>query len=362
MNTDNTSISGETIDYGPCAFLDEYDPSKKFSSIDHGGRYAFANQPRIAQWNLARLAEALLPLLAEDEEEAVRAGDRAPRAASLRCFDAAHARVLRAKLGLSREEEDDVALAADLLERLAANERRLHASSSAGSAPPRQTRRPTREVAALFAEPGAFHDWAEAWRRRLAEGGRRRPKRARARCAASTRPSSRATTGSRRLIAGRGRRGDFAPFETLVQVLERPYDDQPELADLAEPPRRRSACRRRSAVRDVLEENRRRAMSEVTNDTAQSRYELEVDGEVAVAHYLTGPGRLVFTHTVVPAKISGRGVASTLIRGALDAARAENLKSCRSVRSSRRSSKSTRSTVSSQDRASYRLTPELRRR
>ena len=60
MNTDNTAISGETLDYGPCAFLDEYDPDKKFSSIDHGGRYAFANQPRIAHWNLARLAEALL--------------------------------------------------------------------------------------------------------------------------------------------------------------------------------------------------------------------------------------------------------------------------------------------------------------
>lgn len=67
-------------------------------------------------------------------------------------------------------------------------------------------------------------------------------------------------------------------------------------------------------------------MSEVTNNTAQSRYELEIDGEVAVAHYLRGPGRLVFTHTVVPEKISGRGVASTLIRGALDSARAENSK------------------------------------
>ena len=63
MNTDNTAISGETLDYGPCAFLDEYDPDKKFSSIDHRGRYAFSNQPRIAHWNMARLAEALLPVL-----------------------------------------------------------------------------------------------------------------------------------------------------------------------------------------------------------------------------------------------------------------------------------------------------------
>ena len=71
MNTDNTSIAGETIDYGPCAFMDAYDPATVFSSIDHAGRYAYGNQPRIAQWNLARLAETLLPLLAEDEEQAV---------------------------------------------------------------------------------------------------------------------------------------------------------------------------------------------------------------------------------------------------------------------------------------------------
>ena len=72
MNTDNTSISGETIDYGPCAFLDEYDPDKTFSSIDRGGRYAFGNQPKIALWNMARFAETLLPLIADKEDEAVR--------------------------------------------------------------------------------------------------------------------------------------------------------------------------------------------------------------------------------------------------------------------------------------------------
>src|SRR6202162_5029395 len=71
MNTDNTSISGETIDYGPCAFMDQYDPAKVFSSIDEMGRYAYANQPRIALWNLTRLAECLLPLFSEDQEKAV---------------------------------------------------------------------------------------------------------------------------------------------------------------------------------------------------------------------------------------------------------------------------------------------------
>ena len=73
MNTDNMTISGETIDYGPCAFMDAFDPATVFSSIDHGGRYAYGNQPAIAQWNLARLAETLLPLLDADSETAVAA-------------------------------------------------------------------------------------------------------------------------------------------------------------------------------------------------------------------------------------------------------------------------------------------------
>src|SRR3954463_1918065 len=103
MNTDNTAISGETLDYGPCAFLDHYDPKKKFSSIDHGGRYAFANQPRIAQWNMARFAETLLGLIADDQDEAVRiATERLNGFSAL--FEAAHLRVLRAKLGLVRDD------------------------------------------------------------------------------------------------------------------------------------------------------------------------------------------------------------------------------------------------------------------
>src|SRR4249920_3068217 len=122
MNTDNTAISGETLDYGPCAFLDHYDPKKKFSSIDHGGRYAFANQPRIAQWNMARFAETLLGLIADDQDEAIRiATERLNGFSAL--FEAAHLRVLRAKLGLVRDDSqfDDRALANDLLGRLAEN-------------------------------------------------------------------------------------------------------------------------------------------------------------------------------------------------------------------------------------------------
>ena len=99
MNTDNMSISGETIDYGPCAFMDAYDPATVFSSIDRNGRYAYANQPAIAQWNLARLAECLLPLLADGQDEAVaQAQESLDRFADV--FNAAYLGGLRRKLGL----------------------------------------------------------------------------------------------------------------------------------------------------------------------------------------------------------------------------------------------------------------------
>ena len=120
MNTDNTSIAGETIDYGPCAFVDAYDPATVFSSIDHLGRYAHGNQPRVAQWNLARLAETLLPLLGEDDDSALASAREALAAFGPR-FEAAHLGGLRRKLGLLTEREDDAALAGDLLGLMAGN-------------------------------------------------------------------------------------------------------------------------------------------------------------------------------------------------------------------------------------------------
>jgi serine/tyrosine/threonine adenylyltransferase len=234
MNTDNTAVSGETIDYGPCAFLDEYDPNKTFSSIDHGGRYAFANQPRIALWNLARFGEALLPLLAEDEAEAVRlATERLERFSAL--FAAAHERVLRAKLGLVSEEEDDLALAADLLARMASSGvdytilfRRLCAAAEAPS--------DDAQIAALFDDPRAFEHWSQAWRRRLAREDIAPDSRA-----ASMRLANPAFVPRNHRIAqaieAAVRRDDFEPFETLVRVLGRPYEEQPEFVYLAEPPR-----------------------------------------------------------------------------------------------------------------------------
>jgi uncharacterized protein YdiU (UPF0061 family) len=233
MNTDNTSISGETIDYGPCAFLDEYSPSKRFSSIDTRGRYAFGNQPRLMLWNLARLAEALVPLFGDDKDASVRvAQDSLDRYAGL--FEGARRAVFRGKLGLAtRADEDagDDALVDDLLERLAADEvdytlffRRLCASADDAAA--------DRDTAALFGNAGAFHDWAERWRARLG----RDDVTATARAAAMRGVNPAFIPRNHRVeeaIAAAIAGADLAPFEALVEATSRPFDDRADRPDLA---------------------------------------------------------------------------------------------------------------------------------
>jgi uncharacterized protein YdiU (UPF0061 family) len=232
MNTDNTSVSGETIDYGPCAFLDEYNPDKTFSSIDRGGRYAFANQPKIALWNLARFAETLLPLIADQEDEAARlATERLERFAER--FEAARSRVMRSKLGFSSEDAGDTLLIDDLLERLLQNHvdytvffRALCAAAEDPTA--------DANVAALFEDPSAFHGFAERWRRRLAFDRVAPDARARAMRLSNPAFIPRNHRIEQAIVAGVS--GNFEPFETLVRVLARPYEDQPAFAHLAEPP------------------------------------------------------------------------------------------------------------------------------
>jgi uncharacterized protein YdiU (UPF0061 family) len=236
MNTDNTSISGETIDYGPCAFLDEYDPEKTFSSIDRGGRYAFANQPRMALWNLSRLAEALLPLIARDLDEAVRLATERLDRFEVR-FERAFLAVMRPKLGLLREEEHDFALIEGLLGCLAAQKvdytvffRRL-----CDVAEPAETAETA--LTSLFdGHEAPILGWLEAWRRRLSLE-RRADAAERAMSMRQRNPAF--IPRNHRVeeaIEGAVRRRDFRPFETLVRVLARPYEDQPEYAYLADPP------------------------------------------------------------------------------------------------------------------------------
>jgi uncharacterized protein YdiU (UPF0061 family) len=114
MNTDNMAICGETIDYGPCAFMDTYDPATAFSSIDQHGRYAFGNQPHIAQWNLARFAETLLPLLHQDLNQSIQIANDAIQIFQIK-FKQYWLSGMRAKLGLFSEQPDDLSLVEDLL-------------------------------------------------------------------------------------------------------------------------------------------------------------------------------------------------------------------------------------------------------
>jgi protein adenylyltransferase len=162
MNTDNTTISGETIDYGPCAFLDAYDPATVYSSIDESGRYAYRNQPVVIEWNLARFAETLLPLLAEDQEQAVALaveslGGFRPQ------YDAAFSAGMRAKLGLPEGLDESVtaALADELLALLQADHVDLTSSFRLLAAAARGDVEPARN---LFLDLAGFDGWLQRWR------------------------------------------------------------------------------------------------------------------------------------------------------------------------------------------------------
>jgi len=233
MNTDNTSISGETIDYGPCAFMDHYDPAQVFSSIDEMGRYAYANQPRIALWNLTRLAECLLPLFADDQEKAIAEAQEI-LAAFPEAFSKAYQAGLRKKVGLFTTRDGDDALIQDLLDAMAKNQadftltfRKLGdaASGDAGAA----------DVRAQFLDPTAFDDWARRWRERTSL----EPQTATERKAAMHAVNPLFVPRNHRVeavIQAAVNSDDYAPFEELVKVLATPYDDQPDYAAYADPP------------------------------------------------------------------------------------------------------------------------------
>ncbi|WP_170325536.1 protein adenylyltransferase SelO [Ruegeria arenilitoris] len=219
MNTDNCSIAGETIDYGPCAFMDSYHPNTVYSSIDRMGRYAYSNQPDIAVWNLAQLATALIQQV-DDPEAAVEEATEIVHAMPGLIHQEWQGR-FRAKIGLDSEEDGDEALITDLLTRMAHN-----------SADFTNTFRALCDDNARdqFLTPEAFDEWAVGWQARLAR---------------EEDPQAVMITANPAFIPRNHRveqmiqaavQGDYAPFHRLTKVLARPYTDQPEAVDLTYPP------------------------------------------------------------------------------------------------------------------------------
>jgi uncharacterized protein YdiU (UPF0061 family) len=235
MNTDNMLLSGETIDYGPCAFMDEYDPDTVFSSIDRGGRYAYRNQPQIAHWNLARLVQALLPMLDEEEEKALASG-QAIIDAFPELVQAAYRAGIFRKLGLSGDDTEDSALSQEFLNLMQQEKtdftlgfRRLsdlvNPNTAFGGG-----------VGSLFEFTEAYTPWLERWRDNLAS----KP------VEASTRQAEMYLANPvfiprnhlvEEAIEAAETRQDFKPFHELVGILAQPFEFKNALARYATPPR-----------------------------------------------------------------------------------------------------------------------------
>lgn len=239
MNTDNMAISGETIDYGPCAFLDEYDSTKVFSSIDRDGRYAFGNQAHIAQWNLARFAETLLSLLAPDLDQAIAIA-RAEITRFPEMFKQQWLSVMRRKLGLFNEEEEDESLIKELLSLM-----QQHGADytntfrKLGAEPGRLEHileNTQGNIPGSVVVDGGFHSWQARWQARLL------------RQAQSTAEVSALMKANNPFVIPRNHRleraldaatdlGDFVPVQKLLGVLKRPYVDSLEHSDYCQPPK-----------------------------------------------------------------------------------------------------------------------------
>ncbi len=238
MNTDNMTISGETIDYGPCALMEAYDPQAVFSSIDQGGRYAFGNQPHIARWNLARLAEALLPLFGAEPEAAVAMATEVIDVFPA-LYDQHWRAGQRAKLGLQQAQPADAALADDWLTLLHTQQvdftlawRHL-ADAAEGRAGPLRD---------LFVDRAAADAWLARWQARsAAEGGagaKATPAAGAARAAVMRQASPRLIARNHRVeeaLAAATDQDDLGPFQRLLAAVQRPFGDDPALSHYAEP-------------------------------------------------------------------------------------------------------------------------------
>ncbi|KRF31736.1 protein adenylyltransferase SelO [Paenibacillus sp. Soil787] len=225
MNTDNMAISGETIDYGPCAFMDTYDPATVFSSIDNQGRYAYGNQPYIAAWNLARFAETLLPLLHENEEQAIRHAE-----AAIASFSELYHRHwfagMRAKLGIFNEEQEDESLIKDLL-----NIMQKYSADYTNTF--RALTFDKLEDTDLFSS-AEFAQWHELWQVRLS-----RQEETKASSHQLMRSSNPAVIPRNHRVEealeAAVNQGNYSVIERLLDVLSRPFAHSSEQADFTRP-------------------------------------------------------------------------------------------------------------------------------
>ncbi|MEM9254085.1 MAG: YdiU family protein [Pseudomonadota bacterium] len=235
MNTDNMLLSGETIDYGPCAFMDQFNPDQVYSSIDQRGRYAYRNQPGIAHWNLSRLAQALLPVLDTDEDAAVASAQAAIDQFPVLFLDA-HTGGLANKLGIQTLHENDTELIEGLFQAMANHglDFTLTFRQLADLADPQHGG--GQRVSALFPAPQGLLDWAEEWQQRIASeptsGEQRQQHMYRANPIFI--PRNHLVQSA---IDTATERGDFRAFHKLVDALAHPYEFQAELARYATPPK-----------------------------------------------------------------------------------------------------------------------------
>lgn len=225
MNTDNMALSGETIDYGPCAFIDAYDPDAVFSSIDRGGRYAFGNQPSIARWNLARLAEALLPLFGPEQPLAADFANEVLGGFE-EMFRKRWLAMMRGKLGLKKEEPGDPALIQDLLDR-------MHAEGADYTDTFRSLCLGSEADAPSFPEE-SMRDWHVRWRQRIAREATPFPE-----IAKTMRAANPAVIPRNHLVESalaEAVAGDLAGFNRLLSVLSAPYEEPSDPSYTSAPP------------------------------------------------------------------------------------------------------------------------------
>jgi uncharacterized protein YdiU (UPF0061 family) len=225
MNTDNMTISGETIDYGPCAFMDQYNPRTVFSSIDHNGRYAYANQPVIAQWNLARLADTLIPLIDTSTEKAVQLATEVIQN-FMEGFDAQFLEGMRKKIGLTSREDGDTELIRRLLSAMhgAAADFTLTFRKLSVSA---ETPEGDDALRQLFSSAADLDDWLRDWRERL----KRDPQTAAERAANMRQANPAYIPRNHRVEAAlnaASERADLEPFSRLLAILQNPFEEQPD--------------------------------------------------------------------------------------------------------------------------------------